>query len=113
MSCVGACPECCPPGAADAFFYAYVTKAWNFRDCTLSVGDILREARYEGAPEEILSLIRSIGKIDCTCGQDICWCGTGTETRQERPTNICTCGVAVNPADTDDLDVHAYCHPGM
>lgn len=125
MTCTGACPECCDPMVTMRYWYEYLAEAIGYAEdgCSTSVGEIRGKALDDGAPEEVLDHISGLARTmrHCDCG-DICWCDVpqASDTDFERiwhemnmPVNICYCDVAVNPADTEDLEAHSYCHPGM
>lgn len=132
MSCNGACPDCCDNGSGMRFWYGYVERALGFLDDPHSVTEILRDAIDGGAPEEVTVLIEAVLRTirTCLCGE-ICWCETPDQAvldpfapadvkfttdwyaSMAPDPGVCWCGQGVNAADTDDLDAHSYCHPGM
>jgi hypothetical protein len=114
------------------FWYGYLDRAISFMDEPHSVTEIFREAVDNGAPEEVIDLIQALLRTirTCQCGE-VCWCETVerrtvyqfspaditlTQAWYERmapPNGACWCGMGVSPADTEDLEAHSYCRPGM
>lgn len=132
MSCNGACPDCCDNGSGMRFWYGYLARAISFMDEPHSVSEIYREAIDGGAPEEITHLFEALMRTIRTCRcAEICWCETIAHKTLDPfspadvafttawydetvpPDGVCWCGQGVNAADTDELDAHIYCHPGM
>lgn len=108
------------------YWYGYLDEALGWAEGSFesdAIADVRRNAADDGAPTEVLDHIDGLLRTFryCRCGE-ICWCDIKAATDRDferiwhtnrMPVNICHCDHAVNPADTEELEAHRHCHPGM